>query len=506
MTEFPSTESEILAYVYGEMTLDARRAFEEKMAAEPALRAEVDGLLATRAWLGTDARFGQASGQDLPPPHLVDAIVRAEAIARPASVREALQTLPPPSAARGWLQRLNHWLVGGGVAVAATLAFWISKGTPEPENLPVADSALAVEPSGRKKMAPESPPQLKRSDAPEGPATNAALFAAPGAARRVAGDEAASAEAPGGVRPEPVQETKSAELGGLAEGGGAPFQARTGPSSRAPAARLAQEPSAAPPAAKAQKEIAAARETPPPTALSAQEAPAAFADADMPTSSDAPGDAESVARGPEDAPPIFAPAHSAQPPQPKDVARAFAASKRRRQERFSPERQKQLQLREQLRKQEVQNAAEMTLATAGIALTEGRNDEALELFVRASHEDRAIGALGAAPFIGQMRALLALGRAEQALALLPTLQKRTSGQSEERALAHWLAGQAAERLARLDEAKSHYRMAARSHASLRAQAMQAFERVQTQAKATKSQSQPAAAAPQASPPSAEATP
>jgi hypothetical protein len=176
------------------------------------------------------------------------------------------------------------------------------------------------------------------------------------------------------------------------------------------------------------------------------------------------------------------------PPMPKPAARAKAAKKRLRMSEISPERRERLQLRENLRTQEAQSDAQMTLASAGIALNEERYAEALELFVRAAHEDRATKSLGAAPWIGQMRALIALQRFEKALDLFPELKRRTRGQSEERALSHWFAGQAAERLKRFAEAKSHYRFAARNHASLQSQAQAAFKRVQNQEKAAKASS------------------
>ena len=53
-----SNDAMALAYVYGELSDDARRAFEATLGSDPALRAEVDGLLAMQTLLGDDAAFG----------------------------------------------------------------------------------------------------------------------------------------------------------------------------------------------------------------------------------------------------------------------------------------------------------------------------------------------------------------------------------------------------------------------------------------------------------------
>src|SRR5678815_4980131 len=84
------TEALMLAYVYGELSANAAREFERQMAADPELRAEVDGMRATLDVFGKDAAFGLSSGVDVPPAHLVDAILKDEAIARIAPVKEAM--------------------------------------------------------------------------------------------------------------------------------------------------------------------------------------------------------------------------------------------------------------------------------------------------------------------------------------------------------------------------------------------------------------------------------
>ena len=487
MTESSASESEILAYVYDELSSAERREFEQKMDGEPALRAEVEGLLATRQWLGADARFGEESGRDTPPPQLVDAIVQAEAIARSAEVREALQAQPAGSAHEtGWLGRLNQWVFGGGIAVAATLAFLVFRDAPEHDEPPAMDSVMQAAKYGNAK-APDG--STKKTIASK-------------AAKSTGLVPAAAPSARSNLSEKPVAEVASEPVSGDEKGAGT-----TGPAdkrvrrtkAKATVAQKSSDSSEGQMRERAAKEAApkseseAAAEAPFESNLGgmgsggvgeAEESRAAFLSE--------PSAAESAALD------VSAPARGARamPPVPRPAARAKAAQKRMRMKAISSDRQERMQLREDLRKQEAQSAAQMSLASAGIALNEKRYQEALELFVRAGHEDRSTKSLGAAPWIGQMRALLALERLEQALALFPALKNRTRGQSEERALAHWYAGQAAERLARFAEAKSHYRFAARSHASLQAQARAAFQRVQQAQNAAKKSAGAAVAAEQ----------
>lgn len=496
MTETSASESQILAYVYDELSSVERRAFEEKMASEPNLRAEVDGLLATRTWLGADARFGQDRGLDIPPPHLVDAIVQAEAIARSASVREALQQAPGVAGSddRGWLGRLNQWMLGGGIAVAATLAFLVSNKTPEHDEPPAMESMMqASERAGGAAKEAKS----DREAEPQKAASTGAVPAAPAPMATMAKDVAEAEDAA------PPSDDGRKEKGQVADEGIAKAK-------RSPSAKVGLPGSG-------MRELEAAMDSAP----SSPEAESAAADllggfgaglevfegeragiGAGPSRGDTPRGASRGAAFDNAAPSLGA---RAMPPVPKAAARAQAEKKRLRTKDISPEQQERLQLRENLRRQEAQSDAQMTLASAGIALQEERYAEALELFIRASHEDRATKSLGAAPFIGQMRALLALQRFQQALDLFPELKRRTRGQSEDRALAHWFAGQAAERLGRLAEAKSHYRFAARNHASLQAQAQAAFQRVSNAESAAKNASS-ASSAPSAASESSPAEP
>lgn len=128
MAPTDDTEALTLAYVYGELSASAALAFERRMDAATAegaeLRAEVEGLRASRALFGRDAHFGVASGIDLPPSHLVDAIMNAEAIARPPELRRAALVARTPEAG-GFTARLSRWLLGGGLALGAAAALFV---------------------------------------------------------------------------------------------------------------------------------------------------------------------------------------------------------------------------------------------------------------------------------------------------------------------------------------------------------------------------------------------
>ncbi len=92
-----TTEAELLAYAYGELPAPAARAVERRLQGDAELQAELAGIMATRELFGRDARWGMDTKVDLPPPHLVDAIVRAEALARPAAIRDARALTPRPT-------------------------------------------------------------------------------------------------------------------------------------------------------------------------------------------------------------------------------------------------------------------------------------------------------------------------------------------------------------------------------------------------------------------------
>lgn len=177
----PDTEALMLAYVYGELSESAARAFEEQLAKDAELRAEVDGLMATRDLLDLDVRYGEGAGLDEPPPHLFDAIVRAEALTRAPELREAaVARVAPVEAGPTWVHRLSTWLFGGGLAVAgaAALALFVTWSArdeapasmaleaPEPqmaakidapeEEAPAAEGAEADDGLGRRRLGKDS--------------------------------------------------------------------------------------------------------------------------------------------------------------------------------------------------------------------------------------------------------------------------------------------------------------------------------------------------------------
>jgi hypothetical protein len=178
----PESEALMLAYVYGELSESAASAFEEQLAGDPDLRAEVDGLLATRELLDMDVRYGEQSGLDEPPPHLREAIFRAEALARPAELRDAsIQRAAPLQEPPPLLHRLSTWLLGGGLALGAAAAALVVVSTgdlraPSPE---AASTAVAADEEAPAQMA-------KRGKKREAKADNAVAAdkaaAAPGAA------------------------------------------------------------------------------------------------------------------------------------------------------------------------------------------------------------------------------------------------------------------------------------------------------------------------------------
>lgn len=153
-----TTEAELLAYAYGELPAPAARAFERRLQGDAELQAELAGIMATRELFGRDARWGMDTKVDLPPPHLVDAIVRAEALARPAAIRDARALTPRPTLTA----RLSRWLIGGGVLVGATAALLLVVKQGDRSAEPAALPLEAVSATGAVEEAPSPPP----TDAP----------------------------------------------------------------------------------------------------------------------------------------------------------------------------------------------------------------------------------------------------------------------------------------------------------------------------------------------------
>ena len=121
-------ESELVfAYVDGTLDAAVRAELDIRLAGDPALRAEIEGLLAIRTLLDKDAQYGRDSQVDLPPSHLIDAILRSEVAARPDEIRQAValartSTDARDDASRPLWARFSSWLVGGGVVVSAAAA------------------------------------------------------------------------------------------------------------------------------------------------------------------------------------------------------------------------------------------------------------------------------------------------------------------------------------------------------------------------------------------------
>ncbi len=142
----------LLAYVDGTLDAPLRAELEVRLAGDPDLRAEVDGLQALRGLLDEDARYGRESLLDVPPAHLLEAIVRAEVLARPDEIRQAIvnggglaRTAPERGDKPLWA-RLQSWWMGGGVVVgaAAAVAFVITRGPAEPPRSPTPAAAVVA--------------------------------------------------------------------------------------------------------------------------------------------------------------------------------------------------------------------------------------------------------------------------------------------------------------------------------------------------------------------------
>jgi anti-sigma factor RsiW len=117
------TEALMLAYVYGELPASAALEFERQMDADPELRAEVEGMKASHDLFGKDQAWGISAKVDVPPPHLMDAILKAELIARAPQVKEAMfKRDAPSSSSTSFTAKLSRWLLGGGLVVGAAAA------------------------------------------------------------------------------------------------------------------------------------------------------------------------------------------------------------------------------------------------------------------------------------------------------------------------------------------------------------------------------------------------
>jgi hypothetical protein len=183
MTEpLPPDDALVLSYVDGTMNDGERAAFAARLRAEPALRAEVDGLVALRGLLDDDTRFGATSGLDAPPPHLVDAIVRAEVAARPDAIRAAvLRAADASDAARPWWSKLSSWLVGTSLvgAGAAALLLVVTRAEAPATSPQEAKDLFAAAPAAAPAAAQPPPPAAAFAAAPGGDGAVAAAQVAP---------------------------------------------------------------------------------------------------------------------------------------------------------------------------------------------------------------------------------------------------------------------------------------------------------------------------------------
>jgi hypothetical protein len=135
-----------------------------RLAHDKALQAELDGLRAVQDLLKADADWGAQSGADAPPPHLLDAILRAEVAARPDAIRSAVAANPavggavPAPPATGWWSRFSSWVVGGGVVVGAAAALLVTVSrAPADVAAPKAEAAPTAAPAPALQAAPPPP-------------------------------------------------------------------------------------------------------------------------------------------------------------------------------------------------------------------------------------------------------------------------------------------------------------------------------------------------------------
>jgi tetratricopeptide (TPR) repeat protein len=158
MTDAKAQHDEIVAYLYGELEKAEVDAFEKRMAEDPELNAEVEGLRATQTFIGADLKSGMESGQDLPPAHLVDAIMRAEAIERSPAIREAV--IARSTHEEPWHKRFFLALLGGGaLATTAVVVIFVSVTAGQDKEMapPAADMAALQAPAEKPAAEPSAP-------------------------------------------------------------------------------------------------------------------------------------------------------------------------------------------------------------------------------------------------------------------------------------------------------------------------------------------------------------
>jgi hypothetical protein len=253
MDREPDADPTLVELLYGELDGADRDRAEARVAADPALASELDGLRALRGTLRT---WGEASDAE-PPGDVSVLLAAARASARPAAVATE-------SAAPGLWERLSRWmaplLAHPGLAAAATLVLvagvagtlYVTGGSrmAEPTAAPAQDQAPS-----EIATAPEPAPP-REAPAAAAPAAIGEEPAAPGGAagrgavadqRERAESKASAAEKPKERRKRQVAEPNDDAEGGVAGGvGGRAFESEAAQPARDEAVAPTQAP--APPA------------------------------------------------------------------------------------------------------------------------------------------------------------------------------------------------------------------------------------------------------------------
>jgi hypothetical protein len=488
MTDHDDSYALALAYVYGELGPAEVKSFEARLETDAELRAEVEGLVATRDLLDMDVRYGEESGRDVPPPHLTDAILRAEALARPREIREA--AIAASGQTRTWVQRLSVWLIGGGVAVgaAATLLVLVTSNSMMKES---ADMAAAPAPaaSADAESAPRfEPAKPMAKSAPNGAMEKSADFADEKPAE--AFEESKKERAADGFAPSRDPSPRSSGRQGEAgeDRAGAKDRSRSlvfNEPADAPMKQAAPKPSQIA-GGKAFDYAEGEAEEEPLAELAADEA-----DADDNALGDSfgAGGASSKADGiapMEPAPPPPATRAPAGPPKVgsnlrKVLERGKKAPSKRKAKKRAVERDARSQMRAEAKGQLEQNerltAINVAYRTAERAFNAGRFGVAYDEYGKAGALDAGGKVLGPMPHVGQMRSLHSLGRYREVLDHVPALMRfgvKIFGVAD----GLLVAADAAERLGQLDRAERLYADAAKSpDVKLRTRAKKASKRM-----------------------------